>query len=85
MGLTFITVDKIIMPVILCDTCGERLYAGNALILWSESGDVKFICKGVEKCDKYPNHKFEDTIETYFYKLCYNSKLGMLKKSKIKW
>jgi len=85
MGLTFIQTDKLIIPVILCDACGERLYIGTGLIIWDEKHEIKFICKGKEQCNKYSDYNYADTLECFFYKLCYNTKLGILKKTKIKW
>ena len=82
MGLTFTMSDKLILPILVCDVCGERLYAGTGLIVWNEVFDIRFICKGVEKCDKFPTYIYSDTIEHHFYMMCYNSKMGILKRTK---
>jgi hypothetical protein len=83
--ITLIPTDKLFFSVILCDACGSRLYAGEGLAIWNDKQEVKFICKGKDKCDKYKDCIYSDTIESFFYKLVYNSKMGIIKKSKVKW
>ena len=82
MGLTFTEIEKRIIPILVCDSCGERLYSGNGLVVWNEEYDIKFICKGVEKCDKFPTYIYSDMIEHHFFMLCYNSRMGTLKRTK---